>query len=491
MVKVYQGRGGGLYVQKGGQKLYLPKSRVVGRGRYRRTIRGRGGYKDWLGTAIRGTAGAIGGIAGYMSAGAAKAAALATGNPTALALPSPAWGAAKGAALGSGLAGMATGLLGLGKYRKRRGIQGLAGQMKSNTLLGIAVDSTTAGSQLRVQNSASQPYVIRHTEYLGDILSTTQFRNEAYLINPGNRKMFPWLATIASKFEQWEPRGIIFEYRTTSVDSLNSLNTALGSIIMATDYNAGSAKFTSKSQMENTEYMSSGKPSCSFLHPIECSPRENGKRIFFVNTSSLGSLPDNTSLLDYYLGKFQIATNANPQDGNTLGELYVHYEVAFYKPVLDATVEVIPRAMYAFTGCTAAHPFGVIGTQQRLGTDTIGVRFEAGDPGPGDAITINNPLPDTFYMCVIQWRGTAASASGTFGPTVVGINGDGISTLAAFVLGSGNECFPTAADNTTIILFCSFSRCIPRVLLRRLRWRGLRFHRLHRCRFRFPPGCSS
>ena len=55
-----------------------------------------------------------------------------------------------------------------------------------------------------------------------------------------------------------------------SADALNSVNTALGQVIMATDYNAANPPFAQKSEMENYEYGQSAKPSESAIHPIEC-----------------------------------------------------------------------------------------------------------------------------------------------------------------------------------------------------------------------------
>lgn len=60
-----------------------------------------------------------------------------------------------------------------------------------------------------------------------------------------------------------------------SADALNSVNTALGQVIMATDYNAANPPFGQKSEMENYEFGQSCKPSESQIHPIEVRSQSN------------------------------------------------------------------------------------------------------------------------------------------------------------------------------------------------------------------------
>ena len=68
---------------------------------------------------------------------------------------------------------------------------------------------------------------------------------------------------------------MLFEFRTMSADALNSVNTALGQVIMATDYNAANPPFGQKSEMENYEFGQSCKPSESQIHPIEMRSQSN------------------------------------------------------------------------------------------------------------------------------------------------------------------------------------------------------------------------
>lgn len=149
---------------------------------------------------------------------------------------------------------------------------------------------------------------IRHREYIRDIFSAQSFTLINYFLNPGLSDTFPWLCTIAANFEQYKFHGLIFEFRSTSADALNSTNTALGTLIMGTDYNPASANFINKQQMEQNEWTTSSKPSCSFMHPIECAPSQAAVKLWFVRT---GDVPSGLDQRLYDLANFQIAATVS------------------------------------------------------------------------------------------------------------------------------------------------------------------------------------
>ena len=138
-----------------------------------------------------------------------------------------------------------------------------------------------------VQNS-SGGFVIRHREYIGDLNTSQAFSIFSFPLNPGIDSCFPWLAEVASNFEEWVPRGIVFEFKSTSSDAVVSTNAnaALGTVIMATEYNPYNGSFASKLQMENYEFAKSCKPSQSMLHAVECSQKHNTQNSYFIRTGS-------------------------------------------------------------------------------------------------------------------------------------------------------------------------------------------------------------
>jgi hypothetical protein len=191
-----------------------------------------------------------------------------------------------------------------------------------------------------------------------DIPSSTAFTMQAALpINPGLSASFPWLAQIAQQFEEWIPLGVVYEFKSTSADALNSTNTALGTIVMATEYNGLDPAFINKQQMENYENASSGKPAQTMLHGVECDPRQNPLATYFVRDSAVPSGQDQRF---YDLGTFYIAS-VGSQAAATVGELWVSYEFCFRKPRLNPSVESLVGAGDHFTSTTAitnTNPFG-------------------------------------------------------------------------------------------------------------------------------------
>jgi hypothetical protein len=176
---------------------------------------------------------------------------------------------------------------------------------------------------------------ITEREFIGNVTSgtlsggSTIFSNSSYLLNPTNSSLFPWLSRFADLYDQWEPHGIILEFVTTSSE-YNGSSQALGTVIMATDYDPYDQPFANKQEMENSDYACSTKPSNDLLHGIECAVKERPTRILFCKQSNA-----NVPLTNVNLGLFQLATQGCSTSGTTLGELWITYDITFYKKQLS------------------------------------------------------------------------------------------------------------------------------------------------------------
>lgn len=186
------------------------------------------------------------------------------------------------------------------------------------------------------QSSHNRCTRIKHREYISDIVASNNspslFSNISSAINPGNSNMFPWLSQIAANFEQYRFEGLIYEYKPTS--GVASTTPALGTIIMATQYNTLSPVFTNKQQMENYEFSGSTVPSMGLIHPIECDPKQTQCNGIF-NVSTNDNLEGGDARL-YNLGTFNIASVGLPTALEVAGELWVSYDCCLMKPRLDA-----------------------------------------------------------------------------------------------------------------------------------------------------------
>lgn len=246
--------------------------------------------------------------------------------------------------------------------------------------------------------------IIRHREYIQDIVSSpnvNQFQNQVFPINPGMVGTFPWLSALAQQYEQYRIRGMVFEYKSMYADAIASsaANSTLGYVIMGTNYNAVYPPFINKQQMDNTDYTTSAKPSVSFYHPIECDPASHPTTNLYVRS---GAPPSNADLRMYDFGNFQVATGGIASPSVTLGELWCSYEVELIKPI-----------------STTAHGLNVLSDHFQLLGLTAGSDVLGADATPvsgssiGGKITNGNlysfppNITDGNYLVVCHWQGTA------------------------------------------------------------------------------------
>lgn len=193
-------------------------------------------------------------------------------------------------------------------------------QVTQNSIVGVGTSVP--------QFSSGRICKVAHREYLQDVSSSVAFSLLAYHINPGMYRTFPWLSVLAVQFEEYRILGMVFQFKSTSANALSSTNTALGTIIMATQYNPLLPNFTSKMQMENYEYSTSCRPAEDMIHPIECARGTNPVSELYVRN---GDIESNSDIRLYDVGTFQFAT-VGSQAAAVVGELWVSYDVELIKP---------------------------------------------------------------------------------------------------------------------------------------------------------------
>ena len=230
------------------------------------------------------------------------------------------------ASVGQQLGGLAGGLLGqiLG-FKKPRAAY------KSRAAPKSRVTRTYRSKQFKTAGTGDGVRLI-HREYIQDVFSSEIFKSTSFSINPGLTSTFPWLSAVAQNFEQYKINQMSFQYKTTSSDALNSTDTALGTVIMSTDYNALSPPFINKQQMENNVFTVSTKPSLSQTHPIDTKQKQTPVECFNVR---MGDVSEGDLRL-YDLGNFQFATVGMQEADVNIGELWVEYDITFLKPKLSS-----------------------------------------------------------------------------------------------------------------------------------------------------------
>lgn len=188
--------------------------------------------------------------------------------------------------------------------------------------------------------------IINNREFVCDILPSTDFTKIDYDINPGLYQSNPWLADIAAQYEQYQIRAMLFEYKSLCSDSTSVSNTmGLGSVIMAINYNQFNEPFTDKRSMEHYSGATSKKPTESNIIVLDIKAGQNP--IPGLKWCRSTPVPTDSDIRLYDHGRFSIATQGQPGDiskpplgakPGTIGELWVAYEIEFFKPKYASTI---------------------------------------------------------------------------------------------------------------------------------------------------------
>lgn len=237
---------------------------------------------------------------------------------------------------------------GLGKWGSR--VAGQAGDFVSNKLHKAFKDWTGFGDYKIVSNSLienGRSYSeertfstngrivrVRGREYVGDLTTPASSGanagpvSRAWPINPANVATFPWLSTIAGQYDQYRPVGLIFEFKSTATDSVGSATTNLGSVLMATEYDAfDRAPLPSKPDFLQMAYSQESRICDDAIHGVECDPRERANN--WYNCAAIGSTP--AADRDFAVFYTSVVNTPSTSANQSIGSLWVHYEFEFIK----------------------------------------------------------------------------------------------------------------------------------------------------------------
>lgn len=204
----------------------------------------------------------------------------------------------------------------------------------------VASNALYEGAQAPfVRNSdLSGGLVVTHREYVCDVITSSTlgaFSLQTFFINPGLPQLWEFLPQIACNYEEYIIEGMLLTYKPTSADATNSTNIALGTVVMATQYNPTLPDYESKAEMMSAEYCTSCKPSEGMIHPIECDMSKTPQNMLYVRT---GTIPTNTDQRLWDFAKVSIATSGFQGGSVVCGELWVSYQFALLKPRLYAAL---------------------------------------------------------------------------------------------------------------------------------------------------------
>jgi hypothetical protein len=221
-------------------------------------------------------------------------------------------------------------------------------------------------SIMTMANSQSSMRV-SHREYIQDLVSSTSALAVTEIsLNPGLSATFPWLSNIAQNFDRYKWHSLRFYYRSLSATALNSTNTALGFVILTTQFDTYDPAFTAKQQMEIVAGAVSASPDQCMVHEVDVR-RVTSLPQLFVRS---GGVPTGADSRLYDVGVTSVGVGGSQAVAN-IGELWVEYEVEFYQPRLAFDIELSGFA-YNHTNIVPTTANGLAGhaEQDRVGLVT-------------------------------------------------------------------------------------------------------------------------
>jgi len=285
------------------------------------------------------------------------------------------------------------------------GLQGVKVPAARNTNISIGAPQFNSGGA----------FVVRHREYLQQIVATTAFSGTGrYIIQAGLVDNFPWLAQIAGSFETYCFKSLKYIFRAGC-----GSNTA-ASIYTATQYDPVDPEFASVDNIMTYAGARKSVPWNDFA--IDCKLR-GGKILggkYFVRTDVLPSGQDPQT---YDMGLFTIS--AVGVNNALMGDLLVEYECHLYTPKTNPQIGLSMGYSTFFSVPTgtawAASPFAnaastatsnfsveaqpVIGTGSGIGDVVLNA------PGVYDiSYQAKSAVGSTFTVASIAWAAIDAAS---------------------------------------------------------------------------------
>jgi hypothetical protein len=339
-----------------------------------------------------------------------------------------------GAKVGSMLGRRISSLIGSGDYRA-------TGLTAHNSLIQNNIPATISFTDRTIR--------IAHREYICDVVTSanSSFKSDQFVVNANYATTFPYLSGIATQFEKYRFKGLVFEFISTTTPYATA-GTTVGTAVMACQFNTANPDFNSKTQMENVENAISVRLDQSALYGVEC--KDQVQNWYYTRHLGAGANEATNVSNIYDLCDFSIATVGSPGVSKPVGELWVTYDVELTGPRL-------PDARYGYLHISASDP----ATGYPFGTNTRTVVRQGilsnvtVNPLSSDVINFNNVLVGDILS--IDYTYKAATA----GNNVVAMTLSGceyVNILAGGTVGVIAE--PATATSTTTAGLTAYVRII-------------------------------
>jgi hypothetical protein len=335
-----------------------------------------------------------------------------------------------GAAIGKGIST----LTGYGDYAVTHN------SLANKTVIGEMADQVPV---FRQQGADTR---IRHCEFVADVVAPAtpgNFSVTTYSIDPTDPIAFPWLHTVARKYQRYKVRGMVIGYRSTSTDYNNS-----GVVAIAVNYDPSEEPYYSMEGLLNTKFAVSTKPSCSMIAPVECDPARSPMDGYYVKHATSNDITDAT-VRQTTLGKINVATTGlTLPAGTALGQLYISYDLELLYPYLHE-MQIMPSGMFA--GAVDYTAQSNVSAYVDAGAQGIVSGYGTGSTGDVQVKRLNDPTSIFPWVALVfppgrytvDWLDSTwtdgASERGVGTPTASAVPGSSITIESSSVNNTGGS----------------------------------------------------
>jgi hypothetical protein len=252
---------------------------------------------------------------------------------------------------------------------------------------------------------------IRHRELIAVIPGSVAFAVSEYPVQPGLSTSFPWLSTIANKWEMYRFNSIAFRFISRSSTAFT------GTVSLAPDYDSSDDSPTSYQQLSSYQGVVSDSPWTSIL--CQLSPRATQ---LVANNRYIRSsvLSDNQDIKLYDVANFFIAT-VGQAGTSSVGELWVEYDVVLSIPQIVDFTSDSNLSSGTYTGAAGVDTTHLLGTAQDSASGNLTISSS------GNVVTIANLVPGVYYIAeysvtavtTLTTAGTMAATTGFSSVTVI------------------------------------------------------------------------
>lgn len=325
--------------------------------------------------------------------------------------------------------------------------RGLVGRRPAPAAMGFR--STTTGPKL-----GSKRVTISHRELIWEVYGSVAFEvGFSCILNPGNPVTFPWLSSLAAKYDSYRFKYLRFEYQPTCT-------TVTGSIAGGVDFDCEDKEPQDMKQLMAYEDASNGNSwdKCEFKTKPANLHKIGPTRYISIDGSTVSKTND--------AGIFYLATSAQANTAQ-LGNLYVSYVVDLITPAYDPDEEYT-AASRKITGQSGES------LTAWMGTDPVVIGGMSVSPNAAGGALVFNEVGQYFIQIIVtgttpaatkpSWSSTGNVSLGsdgwvayTAGTVAVAYNYAQVKTLGSTIVVNFTNSMATITSSTTRIMYYSAS----------------------------------